>query len=160
MRHTWFDLNLDCLLSCDRKLIFLLAHNKLPVSERIFRVGLATDPYCETCLDGNGAVICDRTHVFCTCFKIASIWKKVKEVIINLLSCQQDIEDLRILTLNLPLNKCPGLAGFIGLYVSKVWKASGTTICEDELFGFLRYKFKSHQLDSKQQISTVNDILM
>ena len=121
-------------------------------------MGLSLDPYCDICLTECCAVISDTEHVFCKCSKVANVWKKLKEVTLGLLKCH-NMEDLRILTLNLPLKKCPGIAGLIGLYVSKVWRIMGSTICEDELFGFLRFKFKSCQLGTKQQIDKVDEML-
>ena len=47
-----------------RDILFLLVHNKLPVSERLFRVGLRQDPYCQHCV---GAEIADLEHLFCSC---------------------------------------------------------------------------------------------
>ena len=38
---------------------FLLVHNKLPLKERLFRIGLSIDPYCEYCLS---AEVCDVEH--------------------------------------------------------------------------------------------------
>ena len=38
-------------------------------------------------------------------------------------------------------------------FVSKVWNIrNGNTICEEELFGFLRYKFKVGQPDNNAQV--------
>ena len=39
-------------------------HNKLPVRQRFFRVGVYDDPYCEYC---DGAEIADVTHVLTSC---------------------------------------------------------------------------------------------
>ena len=46
-----------------RDILYLMVHNKLPVLERMFRIRLATDPYCEYC---PGAVISDVEHFFCS----------------------------------------------------------------------------------------------
>ena len=44
-----------------RDVLFLLLHNKLPVKERLFRIGLKHDPYCLKCA---GAEVSDIVH-FC-----------------------------------------------------------------------------------------------
>ena len=70
-------------------------------------------------------------------------------------------EDLTILKLNLPLEKCPGVSWVTETYVLKVWRNDeGGTICEAELFGYLRYKFKALQLGSSSQIQKVWDFLV
>ena len=40
---------------------FLLVHDKLPVKERIYRIGLSRDPYCDFC---DAAVVQDTLHAF------------------------------------------------------------------------------------------------
>merc|ERR1712242_199556 len=42
-----------------RDVLFLLLHNKLPVKERLFRIGIKKDPYCFKC---TGAEINDIVH--------------------------------------------------------------------------------------------------
>ena len=41
---------------------YLLVHNKLPVTERLFRIKLRQDPYCSEC---DGAQVADTLHYFC-----------------------------------------------------------------------------------------------
>ena len=47
---------LDC---STRDVLFLLIHNKLPVRERLFRVHVTADPYCEICLEDDRALLAD-----------------------------------------------------------------------------------------------------
>ena len=49
--------------------MFLLIHDKLPVPERLFRIGLRPDPYCLHC---PGAEVADLEHFFCPCVRIDS----------------------------------------------------------------------------------------
>ena len=44
--------------------IYLLLHNKLPVAERLFRIGFKNDPYCLNCPQ---AVKADVEHFLCQC---------------------------------------------------------------------------------------------
>ena len=159
MKHTWMNLKLDYLLSTEREILFLLSHNKLLVKERKFRMGLSLDPYCDICLTECGAVISDTEHVFCKCLMVASMWRKIRALVLDLLGVQR-IEDLSMIKLNFAIGKCPIVSLIIGSYVSKVWRNDeGGTICEAELFGYLRYKFKALQLGSRSQIQKVWDFL-
>ena len=54
-----------------RDILFLLIHNKLPVPERLFRIGLKQDPYCQYC---EGAEVADLEHFFCSCVRIRQSW--------------------------------------------------------------------------------------
>ena len=55
-KNVWKRLASPVLTAVARDTLFLLLHNKLPVRERLFRIGLAVDPYCEVC---PGGVVCD-----------------------------------------------------------------------------------------------------
>ena len=48
--QVWKRLTMPVHLSEARDAIYLLVHNKLPVRERMFRIGLAGDPYCTQCV--------------------------------------------------------------------------------------------------------------
>ena len=48
-RVVWRRLGSPVLCSAVRDVLFLLIHNKLPVRERLFRIGLSVDPYCQAC---------------------------------------------------------------------------------------------------------------
>ena len=50
-----------------KDVLFLLLHNKLPVRERLFRIGLRHDPYCLRCA---GAEVHDIVHLFCSCVAV------------------------------------------------------------------------------------------
>ena len=64
-----------------RDILFLLVHNKLPVPERLFRVGLRQDPYCQHCVR---AEIADLEHFFCSCEKTRQAWAWVRIKIMGL----------------------------------------------------------------------------
>lgn len=63
------------ITACPRDVIYLLLHNNLPIRERMFRIGLATDPYCDSCFS---AEICDIEHFFCACPRVSGVWKEVR----------------------------------------------------------------------------------
>ena len=84
-------------------------------------------------------------HYFCTCTRVVAIWNRVKELALDLLGFH-DISNSRLISLNLPLKRCPAVASLIGAFMLKVWNIKNdSTICKEELFGFLRYKFKVGQ---------------
>ena len=51
---------------------FLLVHDKLPVKERVYRIGLARDPYCDSC---DAAVFGDTQHYFTQCGQVNTFWR-------------------------------------------------------------------------------------
>ena len=48
-RIIWSRLASPVLSSAVREVLFLLIHNKLPVKERMFRIGKEVDPFCDEC---------------------------------------------------------------------------------------------------------------
>ena len=111
--------------------------------------------YCEVCFKDFGAVICDVEHYFCTCTRVVAIWNRVKELALDLLGFH-DISNSRLISLNPPLKRCPAVASLIGAFMLKVWNTKNdSTICKEELFGFLRYKFKVGQHCNNSQVNKV-----
>jgi len=68
-KRVWQLINSPVLNSSAQDLSYLLVHNKLPVPERLYRIGVRKDPFCDTCL---GHQINDREHFFCYCM---ATWK-------------------------------------------------------------------------------------
>ena len=64
-----------------RDVLFLLIHNKLPVLERLFRIGVKQDPYCLHCA---GAEVADLEHFFCACVRTRQCWSWVRLKILGL----------------------------------------------------------------------------
>ena len=60
--------------------MYLLIHNKIPVRERLFRIGVRNDPYCEWC---EGAQVSDVEHVFTTCVRTMMLWSWVRGKIVK-----------------------------------------------------------------------------
>ena len=101
MSRAWKRLFLPSLSAESQEILYLMLHNKLPVKERLHRIGVARDPYCDQCLaDGAVNPICDTEHFFCLCIKVAESWRGIKEIICNLL--QEKPNDADLLTLIFP----------------------------------------------------------
>ena len=155
LKLAWKNLQHDILLSSEREVLYLLLHDKLPVRERMFRIKQAVDPYCLWCLNRNVAVICDIDHFFCTCSRIVEIWDSIVSLVKSLLDSPL-LDSSRILRLNMPLKQCPGVIWILGAYVSKVWNNGESEVCAAELFGFMKFKFKTAKLGTLAQIETVS----
>ena len=161
-KRVWRCLSNPCLTSGSRETLYLLIHNKLPVKERIFRIRLATDPYCEYCFDMTGAEICDVDHFFCACQRVSKIWKRLKMMILGLQIV--DISDFELINLRIPRNiHTNEVLWLLGIYKSEVWNslvARGVSeICEDQFFGFLRFKYKKGQLGARMPLQSIQGLL-
>ena len=133
--------------------------------ERIFRIRLATDPYCEYCLAITGAEICDVEHFFCACQRVLQIWKRLKVMILGLLGLQiVDLSNFELINLRIPSNiHTNEVLWLLGIYKSEVWNslvARGVSeICEDQFFGFLRFKYKKGQLGARMPLQSIQGLL-
>ena len=76
---------MPCLSSSGREILFLLIHNKLPVAERLFRIRIKHDPYCDECMRLQGAVVGDRWHFFLYYDQVHDVWNNIRKLINNLL---------------------------------------------------------------------------
>ena len=100
--QSWKRLQCWVIDSEARDIMFLLIHNKLPISERLFRIGAKLDPYCSYCPD---AVIADIEHFFCACDRSKLGWSWTRLKIMGL--CQQQgvsSTNWELLNLFLPKN--------------------------------------------------------
>ena len=145
---------LDC---STRDVLFLLIHNKLPVRERLFRVYVTADPYCEICLGDVGAFLADREHVFCLCRQVSKYWREIRAIIDPLL---MDVAtNLELLSLKFTSRHFEAeITWLVGAYVNEVWKMvqrSGSFRDREELFGFLKYKFKNDQLGARLYLKPI-----
>ena len=68
----WRSLHSSFVDRDEANIMFLLIHNKLPVNERLFRIGIKNDPYCSEC---PAAIIADIEHWFCQCVKTRDAWE-------------------------------------------------------------------------------------
>ena len=150
---SWKNLQDDNLHSSQRELIYLLIHDKLPVKERLFRIGQEVDPYCVYCLQLNVAAMCNIDHFFCNCPQVAEIWNYICSLVRNLLGIT--CSDESILRINISVNRCPGIVWLIGAFVKEVWHMGDEGINMEKFFGFLKFKFKASRLGSPEQIECV-----
>ena len=117
-RVVWRRLGSHVTCSAVRDVFFLLIHKKLPVRERLFRIGFNVCPYCRAC---TGGIFCDIAHYYSG---MAPVWGWVRARLIDILvrgSAQcSDWELVNLLF--------PGSAGeneavwLVGTYVAWVWK--------------------------------------
>ena len=164
LSETWRKLFLPCITSGSREILYLCIHNKLSTRERLFRTGLVNDPYCPTCLDTIGAYICDREHVFCTCAKVKAVWAEVKTILVSLLPAGMcSLPDLQLISLDIPKFKDEvSYVWLIGNFMDFIWKNTnfhGTQLKRDEIFGFLRFKYKADQLGARLPLSVLAQLI-
>ena len=148
-----------------REFLYLIVHGKIPVKERLFRINLALDPYCDYCfgvVEASDAVG-DFQHYFCSCLKVTHVWSSIRSIIHKLHNSV--LLDCDILFLNFTQTKFDAeITWLLGAYLLYTWRwiqdNGNETIDKDQLFGFLRFKFKSEQLGSRANLdSCVSDYL-
>ena len=152
----WKRLYIPVLSSDERQLLFLLIHDKLPVKERLFRIGLKPDPYCLICpaaLEGN------REHFFSGCIMTKDAWKWLRTTMLPLFNSGLLVSNLDLLTLFLPPRSDDhGIIWLLGKYVHYVWMMvyeNEREVQVDKLFGFLKYKYKSEEVQISSKLDTV-----
>ena len=136
-----------------RDILFLLLHNKLPVKERLFRIGLKNDPYCLKC---TGAEINDIVHFFCTCEAVCNTWSWLKGQVVQLGNMGANADDWDIVNLLfLSSSRDLEIVWLISTYVLYVWEMVHVIKLEvklDKFFGYLTFKYKIHQASSPAQL--------
>ena len=130
----WTRLNSSVVEFRARDIMFLLLHNKLPVRERLFRIRLRSDPYCEYC---SAAEISDVEHFFCLCVKSLRIWSWLKRKVLILVG-QQQVEDWDLLNLFLPPSDFEQeIVWMVSSYVQYMWDAVYVRGAEVQIDQFL-----------------------
>ena len=145
---SWKRLQCPVIDSEPRDTMFLLIHNKLPVPERLYRIGTKLDPYCSYCPD---AVISDIEHFFSGCDRTKHCWAWIKVKIARL--CQQGLQGVsnwELLNFFLPNTQFEQeILWLLSNYVSYVWKqcyVKSRSVKIEKLFGFLSFKYKAANL--------------
>ena len=139
-----------------REILYLLIHRKLPVKERLFRINLAIDPYCEFCADElQSYQICDFEHFFCSCVRVSSVWPHIRNIILNCLQAQ--VSDQALITLCIPKSSYDKeITWIVGAYIDYVWRilhVEGTSVIDKKkLFGYLKFKYRAGQLGARVQL--------
>ena len=144
---SWRRLQCPAVESEVKETMFLLIHNKLPVSERLFRIGVKVDPYCSHC---PGAVTADIEHFFCDCERTKVTWSWIRLKILRL--CQQGstASNWELLHLLVPETQYEQeMVWLIGNFISYAWNNSyvrNRVVKVEKFFGFLTYKYKTSML--------------
>ena len=150
----WKRLHNPVVDSKSRDVLFLLLHNKLPVKERLFRIGVKHDPYCLKCA---GAEVHDIVHYFCTCGTVCNTWDWLRGQVVRLGQMRVDVEDWDIVNLLfLKSGRDSEIVWLVSSYVSYVWELVHVRKSEvklDKFFGYLTFKYKMHQMTSPDQIN-------
>ena len=159
-KNVWKRLASPVLTAVARDTLFLLLHNKLPVRERLFRIGLAVDPYCEVC---PGGVVCDLEHFFCSCSRVVLVWSWVRRRLLDMLGVSSQISNWELINLYLPSTSFEKeIVWLVGTYVAGVWSEifirNGAFLKGDQFFGFLKFKYKAAQLGSRMPLSAIPGI--
>ena len=161
LTETWRKLYTSGLSSHTMEIIYLSIHDKLPIPERLFRINLINDPYCQTCFETRGAEVSNREHFFCTCSKVQDVWNSVRKILLKLLPPGlSDISSLDLLTLN--FRKCDSdkeVVWLVGSYMEEVWRVifrkGSTKLSKKQVFGFLTFKFKADQQGSRGKLKEI-----
>ena len=162
--RVWWRLNSPVLNTSCKGVLYLLIHNKLPVKERLFRLRMAPDPYCEDCYDYVGAVTGDIAHCFAACRKVASIWSKVRRIVTSLLGpISNAVPCINLLSLQFPGGeKHDEAVWIIGQYVSVVWESlvskERSVISEEKFFGHLKFKYRLDQCGARLPLGQILSI--
>ena len=119
---------------------FLMVHNKLPVRERLFRIQLSPDPYCQSCPN---AEIQDVDHFFVTCDRVKVYWNWMRNLCRKTL-CVNHIEDEMLLKLQWSSSsKDRDISWLVSHYIFIIWDMLFTRklsrIGDREFFGFLKF---------------------
>merc|ERR1711954_513857 len=147
----WKRLHSPVVDSKARDVLFLLIHNKLPVKERLFRIGLKHDPYCLKCA---GAEISDIVHSFCTCGDVCNTWSWVKRQVVQLGRrgagvVDWDVDDWELVNLLfLNSSRDAEITWLVSSYVLYVWEMVYVKKLEvklDKFFGYLTFKYKMYE---------------
>ena len=136
-----------------RDVLYLLLHNKLPVKERLFRIGLKHDPYCLKCA---GAEVSDIVHFFCICGAVCDTWYWLKRQVIQLGNTGADVDDWDLVNLMfLNSSRDSEIVWMISSYVLYVWETvyiKKQEVKLDKFFGYLKFKYKMYQETSPHQL--------
>merc|ERR1711942_452487 len=144
-----------------RDVLFLLIHNKLPVKERLFRIGLNRDPYCIKCAR---AEINDIVHYFCTCESVSNTWSWLKSKVMQFddMRVRADMDDWDLVNLLYPKSSNDSeIVWLVSCYVLYVWETVFVRKLEvkrDKFFGYLTFKYKMHQATSQDQLLNLHHI--
>ena len=137
----WKRLHNNLFPSTDLECLFLLINNKLPVQERLNRIGVVDSLHCLYC---PGSVINDVTHYFTSCLRTERVWSWIRTLIAKMIFIG-NTSDWELLNLLFPRDAKDGtVTWIIGTYIGYVWQRrnDGKDFNFDNFFGFLTFKYK------------------
>ena len=151
--NVWKRLRYPSLSASVKEKLFLLIHNKLPIKERLHRIQLADNPFCDLCGDSD---ICEVEHYFCLCKCVAECWTEVKKILINLLGVNVPNSDFLLLRFPKTTHENE-LTWLVGNYVNQVWKLiyeqGKSNVNKELIIGFLKYKYRCDQLGARYPLN-------
>ena len=155
---TWKRINSPVLTATVKDVSFLLVHNKLPVFERLFRVGITNDPYCTYC---PGAIIDDTEHYFCSCVRVSRLWNQIRRILSSMVGT--DLPDWQWINFFMPKTDYEQEAVWlVGNYVAKVWTETYihnvVELKEEDFFGYLSFKYKEDQRGSRHKMKNIPEL--
>ena len=150
-KPVWKLLHSRYVSSLERDLLFLIIHNKLPVIEKLFRIGPRNDPYCIQC---PGALFSDVEHFFCQCEETKEAWAWIRVQLLNLIGYAGLLSsDSDLLRLFIPPTKNQGeIVWLLSRFVWYVWdkvNVNKSNVRVDKMIAFLRNRF----MEDKERLS-------
>ena len=135
----------------NQEVMLKLIHNKLPVPERLHRIGVRNDPVCSFC---PGQEVADVVHFMCTCTKSIRTWTWLRSKMKDVCFSVSRLSNWEILNLFLPVSSHSHeteLVWLISHYVANCWNLlrSEKQLNLEEFYGFLTFKYKESGLDSR-----------
>ena len=137
---------------------YMLVHNKLPTQERMFHVGVSNDQYCTWC---PGSQIGNVEHFFCACLKVADAWSLIHKTLSSLIGAT--VPNAELINFLFPSSVNDNeVVWLLCNYLTKVWQdiyvGAEPQIKSEELFGFLRFKYKADQQGSRMVMRHIPDL--
>ena len=131
-------------VSCEnRDLCLKLIHNKLPVQERLHRIGVVNSSLCPFCTID---VTADVVHFFCLCVKVRRGWSWLRLKLLDLSQLVAQCTNWEILNLMFPKNSREiEIIWLLSHYVNFIWKhfsEEQTEIDLEKLIGYLACKYE------------------
>ena len=139
----WSRLHSPAVPVGNRDVMLRLIHNKLPVQERLNRIGVIQDPSCLFCTGETGDIV----HFFCSCVRTKVVWSWLRLKAIELYHDICQSSNWELLNLIYPKNNRENeIAWLITYYVEYTWNYFLVEEAELDLrkfFGFLSFKYKN-----------------
>ena len=152
---TWKCLH-DHTPSDNRDLMLRLIHDKIPVPERLCRVGVRANSSCDFC---PGQKVADTVHFFCSCIRVQKVWLWIRKKMAKICQSVVKCSDWELLHLYIPRSmKQNCIVWLISNYTVYAWKWFLTKEAELDLkkfHGFLTFKYK----ENGQTLNSIGQVL-